>query len=87
MFFSSCLNSVRKIVRRAFAQTCCSLMGGFRLAEAPTPRRGGRVLADGGTGGLRHGRSNAARYQLPPLAPVYPRQCMSPLWTIKTRRT
>lgn len=65
----------------------CSLMGGLRLAEAPTPRWGGRALADGGTGGFRHGRSNAARYQLPPLAPVYPRQCMSPLWTIKTRRT
>lgn len=51
------------------------------------PRWGDRALADGGTGGFRHGRSNAARYQLPPLAPVYPRQCMSPLWTIKTRRT
>ena len=62
-------------------------MGGLRLAEAPTPRGEAGALADGGTGGLRHGRSNAARYQLPPLAPVYLRQCMSPLWTIKTRRT
>lgn len=30
------------------------------------------MLADGGTGGFRHGRSNAARYQLPPLAPRLP---------------
>lgn len=50
--------------------------GRASAGRGPYPRWGGRALADGGTGGLRHGRSNAAGYQLPPLAPVYPRQCM-----------
>lgn len=63
-------------------------MGGLRLAEAPTPHRGGKERSPT-VGPEAYGTDAQTRpgTSFLRIAPVYPRQCMSPLWTIKTRRS